>query len=147
MLWNTFCQQRLCVIYRGRAIPLVWETIKHGSRMVSLHHYKHLLLRAKALLPKGVKITFLADRGFSDTELMDYLSNELHWHWCIRYKKIFHLYRQNKRKTQLLRLKVSAQYGHANFYHNVYLTEEKFGPGHLFSLQKINQEMKNRFDR
>jgi len=131
MLWNSFCQQRLCVIYRGRSIPLVWETIKHGSSMVSLHHYKHLLQRAKALLPKGVKIIFLADRGFADTQLMDYLSNVLHWNWRIRYKKSFHLYRQNKRKTKLSRLNVSAQYGHANFYHNVYLTEEKFGPVHV----------------
>jgi hypothetical protein len=25
MLWNEFCQIRLCLIYRGRAIPLVWK--------------------------------------------------------------------------------------------------------------------------
>ncbi len=62
---------------------------------------------------------------------MNRSSTVLHWNWRIRYKKSFHLYRQNKRKTKLSRLKVSAQYGQANFYHNVYLTEEKFGPVHI----------------
>jgi len=131
MLWNTFCQLRLSVIYRGRAIPLVWETIEHASSMVSLDHYKHLLQRAKVRLPKGIKIVFLADRGFADTHLMGYLSNELHWSWRIRYKKSFHLYRQSQRGQKRCRLNVSAQYGHANFYHNVYLTEEQYGLVHV----------------
>jgi len=34
MLWNEFCHIRVSVIYRGRAIPLVWKTIKHKSSTV-----------------------------------------------------------------------------------------------------------------
>src|SRR5215471_18980868 len=29
MLWNTYCLIRLSVIYRGRAVPLVWCVLEH----------------------------------------------------------------------------------------------------------------------
>ncbi len=35
MLWNTYCLIRISVIYRGRAVPLVWRVIEHGSAAVS----------------------------------------------------------------------------------------------------------------
>ena len=35
MLWNTYCIVRLSVIYRGRAIPLVWCVLAHGSATVA----------------------------------------------------------------------------------------------------------------
>ena len=35
MLWDTYCLIRLSVIYRGRAVPLVWCVLKHGSAQVS----------------------------------------------------------------------------------------------------------------
>lgn len=40
MLWNTYCLLRLSVIYRGRAVPLVWQVIEHGSAAVSFETYK-----------------------------------------------------------------------------------------------------------
>ena len=40
MLWDTYCLIRLSVIYRGRAIPLVWCVLKHGSAQVSFEAYK-----------------------------------------------------------------------------------------------------------
>jgi hypothetical protein len=35
MLWNTYCVARISVIYRGRAVPLVWCVLEHGSASVS----------------------------------------------------------------------------------------------------------------
>ena len=35
MLWDTYCMVRLSVIYRGRAVPLVWMVIEHGSATVA----------------------------------------------------------------------------------------------------------------
>jgi hypothetical protein len=43
MLWNIYCLIRLSVIYRGRAVPLVWEVIEHPSSAVALKHYQGLL--------------------------------------------------------------------------------------------------------
>jgi len=40
MLWNTYCIVRLSVIYRGRAIPLVWCVLAHGSATVAYEVYK-----------------------------------------------------------------------------------------------------------
>jgi hypothetical protein len=34
MLWNEYCLIRLSIQYRGRAVPLVWRVIRHGSSSV-----------------------------------------------------------------------------------------------------------------
>ena len=131
MLWNSYCQIRICVIYRGRSVPLVWRMIKHGSSSVKFSCYKELLNRAKSLLPENTKIVFTADRGFIDTNLMDFLSTELGWNWRIRYKEKINIYRQSKRGNKFCQVKMTSQYGHARFYHNVYLTDDYHGKVHL----------------
>jgi hypothetical protein len=35
MLWDTCCIVRLSVIYRGRAVPVVWYVLEHGSAAVA----------------------------------------------------------------------------------------------------------------
>ena len=70
MLWNTYCLVRLSVIYRGRAVPLVWCVIEHRSAAVAYERYQGLLEKAATLVPFACKVVFLADRGFADTELM-----------------------------------------------------------------------------
>jgi hypothetical protein len=34
MLWNQFCVMRLSVVYRGRAIPVIWRVLAHRSSSV-----------------------------------------------------------------------------------------------------------------
>ena len=77
MLWNELCHIWISVIYRGRAIPLVWKTIKHKRSTVAFEKYRDLLDKAAKLLPLGTKVVFLADRGFADRELMEYLSKTM----------------------------------------------------------------------
>ena len=96
MLWETYCLIRLSVIYRGRAVPLVWCVLQHGSAQVSFEAYKELLDRAALLLPRRCQVVLLADRGFADTELMAHL-HQLGWHWRIRIKTSFWLYRRGHR--------------------------------------------------
>jgi hypothetical protein len=131
MLQNTYCQIRICLIYRGRSIPLVWLTIEHGSSSVKFIFYKELLSRAKSLLPENRKVVFLADRGFIDTQLMEFLTSELHWNFRIRYKLSSHVYRRSKRGNGFSKVKIAAQYGHARFFHNVYVTDKQHGAVHL----------------
>lgn len=101
MLWDEYCLIRLSVQYRGRAIPLVWRVIRHGSSSVSLEVYQAMLKRAARLIPTGVSVCFLADRGFADTTLMRYLRDELHWHFRIRVKSNSWIYRTGKGWIQL----------------------------------------------
>ena len=92
MLWNQYCLIRLSVVYRGRAVPVVWEVIEHGSSSVTHAAYEALLDAVPALLPAGVKVVFLADRGFADTEFLAQL-RRLGWHFRIRIKATFSVLR------------------------------------------------------
>lgn len=129
MLWDQFCHIRISVIYRGRAIPLIWKTIEHGSSTVAFDSYRALLIEAVRLLPPGCHVVFLADRGFADTNLMTYLSEIVHWHWRIRIKSSFLVYRRNKRRCKIGNIKLNR--GQARFWHNVYITDKRFGVVHL----------------
>jgi hypothetical protein len=128
MLWDTYCLIRLSVIYRGRAVPLVWCVLQHGSAQVSFEAYKELLERAALLLPRRCKVVLLADRGFADTELMAHL-HQLGWHWRIRIKTSFWLYRRGHRRCKVERISLAK--GHACFWHQVSITEKRYGPVHL----------------
>jgi hypothetical protein len=96
MLWDEFCLIRLSVQYRGRAVPLVWRVIRHRSSSVSFEVYQQMLKRAVGLLPTGISVCFLADRGFVDTRVMQYLRDELGWHFRIRIKSNSWIYRPGK---------------------------------------------------
>jgi len=135
MLWDRFCHIRLSIIYRGRAIPLIWKTVEHGSSTVAFESYCDLLEKAAKLLPLGCNVVFLADRGFADTNLMTYLSQTLHWHWRIRIKSSFLVYRRNQRRCKMSSIKLKR--GQARFWHNVYITDKRFGVVHL-ALAKPN---------
>ena len=128
MLWNTYCLVRLAVIYRGRAVPLVWCVLQHGSAQVAFEVYRDLLERAALLLPRSCRVVFLADRGFADTELMAHL-HRLGWHWRIRIKGSFWLYRPGQCRCKVERLAVAR--GHACFWHRVCITAKRYGPVHL----------------
>jgi len=101
MLWDEYCLIRLSVQYRGRAIPLVWRVIRHGSSSVRFEVYQVMLKRAARLVPPEVSVYFLADRGFADASLMHDLRDELHWHFRIRVKSNSWIYRTGKGWTQL----------------------------------------------
>ena len=79
---------RLCVIYRGRAVPLTWKVIEHGSSAVSFETYGDLLEEAKRHIPVACKVVLLAERGFADTQLMAHL-REMDWHFRIRIESNF----------------------------------------------------------
>lgn len=127
-LWNTYCLVRISIIYRGRAIPIVWKVLAHPSRSVAYDVYKDVLDKVADLLPFRCSVVFAADRGFADTHLMDHLMR-LGWHWRIRIKGSFWIYRHGKRRCKVNRIPLSV--GKALFWHHVYLTKNCYGPVHL----------------
>lgn len=128
MLWNQYCLIRISIVYRGRAVPLVWKVIEHSSSTVSFETYRPLLERAWEILTECAcyDIVFLADRGFADTELMRYLSRALGWHWRIRIKKNFKVRRRGHRACPIRT--IFPPTGHAHFLQHVFITDERFGP-------------------
>lgn len=84
-LWEEYCMIRLCVVHRGRALPLCWRVIKHRSSSVKIDTYREMLKRASKLLPVNVKVVILADRGFSNPEFVSYVRS-LKWQCRVRLK-------------------------------------------------------------
>ncbi len=74
MLWNTYCLVRISLVYRGRAVPLVWTVLEHASSRVAYDVYKAVLDQVAELLPCRCTVVFTADRGFADTHLMEHLT-------------------------------------------------------------------------
>jgi hypothetical protein len=137
MLWNTYCLIRLSVIYRGRAVPLVWQVIEHGSAAVSFETYKDLLEKAKTYCPFASEVVLLADRGFADTQLMGHL-RELGWHWRIRIKSPFWIHPTHLRPFQVGDVELKP--GHMSFWPEVAITDKAFGPVHLGVARPIGSE-------
>jgi hypothetical protein len=128
MLWNTYCLVRISLVYRGRAVPIVWTVLEHPSSSVAYDVYKAVLDKVAELLPFRCTVVFTADRGFADTHLMEHLT-ELGWHWRIRIKGSFWIYRYGKRQCKVNRIPLSP--GKALFWHHVYMTKQEYGPVHL----------------
>ncbi len=108
MLWDEFCLIRLSIQYRGRAIPLTWRVLRHSSSSVRFEVYQRMLNQAARVVPAGVSVRFLADRGFADTKLMRYLREELQWHFRIRVKTSVWVYRPQRGWKQLKQYHLAA---------------------------------------
>jgi hypothetical protein len=128
MLWGRYCIVRISVIYRGRAVPIAWQVLEHRSSSVAYEKYQALLDTVDTLLPNRCQVVFLADRGFADTQLMTDL-RRLGWHWRIRIKGNFCIYRPGHRRRKVNAIPLAC--GQASFWHHVHITAQRFGPVHL----------------
>jgi hypothetical protein len=74
------------VTRHGRATPLVWLSVHKDDLRDARNDYEDAALRRLAeVLPNGVTATILADRGFADTKLFEFLT-ELGFGYVIRLK-------------------------------------------------------------
>jgi hypothetical protein len=75
------------VTAHGRATPLVWMSVKKSRLKGRRNVYEDMvLLRFHEVLPPGVKVTVLADRGFGDQKLYRLLK-DLGFDFVIRFRK------------------------------------------------------------
>ena len=69
----------------GRATPLMWQTVESSALKGQMKRYeKELLERLREMVPAGVKVTVVADRGFGDCKLFKALAQELGFGYVIR---------------------------------------------------------------
>ena len=72
---------------KGLATPLLWKSVDKKQLKHNRARYEdQLLSRLKTLLPAGVKVTLLADRGFADQKFFRFLDEELQFNYIIRIK-------------------------------------------------------------
>lgn len=58
------------VTAHGRTLPLIWRTVRKAALKGQRNRYEdEVLLRLHEVLPPGVHVTILADRGFGDPQL------------------------------------------------------------------------------
>jgi hypothetical protein len=129
LVWNCFCIVWVGVVYRGRTVPIAWRVVAQSSSTVRLWTIQRVLRQAVRVIPEGVEVVLLADRGFADGKLMKYLRENLHWHFCIRIKRCFQFLDHRRWiKVSSVRLKPGEAYftgsvsiGKTKPYANVYL--------------------------
>ncbi len=80
---------------------MAWRVIEHKSSSVSFDVYEQLLRRTCRLLPMDARVRFMAERGFADTKLMQYLEHDLGWHYRIRVKNDLWVLQPGKPPCQL----------------------------------------------
>jgi hypothetical protein len=79
------------VTRHGRATPLVWLTVDKDELKNQRNDFEDLCLsRLKELLPEGVRVTILADRGFGDVKLFEFLES-LGFQYVIRFRGNIHV--------------------------------------------------------
>lgn len=71
----------------GRSTPLVWQTVDKSTLKDHRNFYEdRVLVRLAELLPAGIKVCIVADRGFGDQKLYKLLTEELHFDYVIRFR-------------------------------------------------------------
>jgi hypothetical protein len=73
----------------GRATPLLWKTVMKSEMKGWRNEHEDVLLeRFREVLPEGVKVTVLADRGFGDQALYELLKDQLGFDFVVRFRGI-----------------------------------------------------------
>jgi hypothetical protein len=76
------------VTSHGRATPLIWKTVVKSALKDNRNEYEdQVIRRLHEVLPQGVRVTLLADRGFGDQKLYMMLA-EFGFHYVIRFREI-----------------------------------------------------------
>ena len=79
------------VTNHGRATPLIWLTVDKDELKNQRNDFEDACLsRLKELLPEGVAVTILADRGFGDVKLFKFLEG-LGFGYVIRFRGNIHV--------------------------------------------------------
>lgn len=117
---------RVALVYRGRAIPLVWQVYERLSVSLAYADYQPLLAHVVTLLPSGSRVVLLGDRGFRTTEVMAFCREQRHWHFRLRLQSEPLVRLPDRRVLALAELGVRR--GQAGYLQGVYLGGEAYGP-------------------
>lgn len=118
VLWERYCMIHLSVVCCGRAVPLLWRVMEHGSATVAFQEYQPLLRKARWLLRQHPDVMLLADRGFANHALLKWLQAS-RWHYCLRLPCDVLLHGASKYPTPVSRL--YPPLGEARLYRQVRL--------------------------
>jgi hypothetical protein len=91
--WTEFEDADQCTVVlgmqtaHGRSTPLVWQTVTRSElKDQRNNHEDDLLVVFAAVVPKHVRVTVVADRGFAASKLYPFLGEELQFDYIIRFR-------------------------------------------------------------
>jgi hypothetical protein len=71
----------------GRATPLMWLTVETATLKNHRNEYEYqALVRLADALPANIKVCIVADRGFGDQKLYQFLTEDLKFDYVIRFR-------------------------------------------------------------
>lgn len=118
---------RLSLSHCFRALPLAWLVIK-GPGLIQMEACAAMLARTAHLLARVGAVTFLADRGFRDTDWAEQCL-KLNWNYLIRVANSTYVGLPDGRCVSIEQLGVKP--GPAHYFKNVRLTLDKQFACHL----------------
>ena len=96
--WTEFADADQCTVVlgmqteHGRSTPLVWKTVTRSALKDQRNDHEDDLLGVLAsVVPKNVRVTVVADRGFSDSKLYSFLTEELGFDYIIRFRGVVYV--------------------------------------------------------
>jgi hypothetical protein len=96
--WTEFEDADQCTVVlgmqteHGRSTPLVWKTVTRSELKDQRNdHEDDLLVVLASVVPKPVRVTVVADRGFSDSKLYSFLTEELGFDYIIRFRGVVYV--------------------------------------------------------
>jgi len=118
----------------GRATPLVWLTVDKASLRDNRGRYEQTVLRRLAeLLPAGIGVRIVADRGFGDKKLYRMLTEELKFDFVIRFRGdilVTDSAGQTRPATEWI-----AKIGHARLLRGAFVTADCYRVGTVVCVQ------------
>ncbi len=106
----------------GRATPLCWKTVPSAELTDGGRRDAEdvLLLRLRSAIPNDVRVTIVADRGFGDSALYEFLARE-QWDFVIRFRECIHV-RTASADAAVPAAELVAPNGRARMFKNVGVT-------------------------
>jgi hypothetical protein len=109
----------------GRSTPLLWQTVDRKELKGNQNRYEDIALqKLHDYLPKGIKVTIVADRGFGDTKFFEFLTEQLSFHYIIRLKENIYITDQNGVQKKAKNWVVKG--GKTKTINKAYITEQDY---------------------
>ena len=112
---------RLSLSHCYRALPLAWLVVAHAG-LIQVEACATLFDQVNHILPSVASVTFLADRGFRDTDWAEKCL-KLGWKYLIRVANNTYVTLTDERSLRIQQLSVPR--GHCRYFTNVRLTQAK----------------------
>lgn len=119
----------------GRGTPLLWLTVDKVTLKEQRNAYEdRVLLRLKELLPEGIRVTIVADRGFGDQKLYHLLEHKLHFDYVIRFRG--NIYVTDARGEMRQAQEWVGQGGRARTLRGAWVTADQYPVGTVVCVQE-----------